>query len=72
MHNNPAEIREEREELPAKSAVQERDFQLKQVSQLKCRLRVYEPEPTKAELAEQRRAKRQRKEAAAAAVIKRW
>ena len=51
----------------AKSAVRERDFQLKQVSQLKCRLRVYEPEPTKAELAQQRRAKRQRKEAAAAA-----
>ena len=52
----------------ARSAVQERDFQLKQVSRLKCRLRVYEPEPTKAELAAQRRAKRQRKEAAAVAV----
>ena len=45
----------------AKSAVRERDFQLKQVSRLKCRLRYYEPEPTKAQLASIRRARKRRR-----------
>ena len=44
----------------AKRAVRERDFRIQEEGRLKCRLRVYEPEPTKAQLAAQRRAKRQR------------